>query len=83
MATSVHITFRASKADQNREGHTITRVRSPDGLGDGGAPVGAYEAIVMLLNVSPQLPGKTPLITRRMGDGWKVHHQNGGGRSFE
>jgi len=72
VATSVQITFRASKADQNREGHTITRVRSPDGPGDGGAPVGAFEAIMMLLNVSPQLPGKTPLMARRTGEGWKV-----------
>ena len=72
VATSVQITFRASKADQNREGHTITLVRSPDGPGDGGAPVGAFEAVMMLLNVSPQLPGKTPLMARRTGDGWKV-----------
>lgn len=64
--------FVASKADQNREGHTITRLRGANGAGAGRAPVGAFEAIVELLDVHPRLPRGAPLMTRRTSAGWKV-----------
>lgn len=72
LADSVRITFVASKADQNREGRSITRVRGAHGAGDGRTPMGAFEAIVALLNVHPQLPGSAPLMTRFTDGGWQV-----------
>lgn len=71
-ADSVRIRFVASKADQNREGCTITRTRSPRSQASGRAPFGAFEAIVELLNVHPNLPGRAPLMTRMGANGWKV-----------
>ena len=71
-ADSVKITFLASKADQNREGATTTRVRGTDGAGAGRAPVGAFEAVSALLDVHPTLPGGAPLMTRRTTAGWRV-----------
>lgn len=71
-ADSVRVRFVASKTDQNREGHTTTRHRCVDGAGAGRAPLGAFEAIVELLNLYPHLPGGAPLMTRRTVKGWKV-----------
>lgn len=71
-ADSVKIRFEASKTDQNREGHTTTRFRSAEEDGIGKAPLGAFEALVELLNVHPSLPGRAPLMTRLTTAGWKV-----------
>lgn len=72
IADSVKILFVASKNDQNREGCTTTRLRVAGGGGVGRAPVGAFEALVELLNVHPRLPGGAPLMTRSTASGWKV-----------
>ena len=62
----------ASKTDQNREGRTTTRVRMAGGAGVGKIPVGAFEALVELLDAHPRLPGGAPLMPRRTASGWKV-----------
>ena len=71
-ANSVKVLFVASKTDQNREGRTTTRVRMAEGAGVGKTPVGAFEALVELLDAHPRLPGGAPLMTRRTASGWKV-----------
>jgi hypothetical protein len=71
-ADSVKVLFVASKTDQNREGRTTTRVRMAEGAGVGKTPVGAFEALVELLDAHPRLPGGAPLMTRRTVSGWKV-----------
>lgn len=71
-ADLVKVRFVASKTDQNRQGCTITRLRSGEGTGAGRAPVGAFEAIIELLNVHPSLPAGAPLMTRLAVTGWKV-----------
>ena len=71
-ADSVRVLFVASKTDQNREGCTTTCVRMAEGAGVGKTPVGAFEALVELLDAHPQLPGGAPLMTRRTASGWKV-----------
>ena len=64
--------FVASKTDQNRKGRTTTRVRMAEGAGVGKTPVGAFEALVELLDAHPRLPGGAPLMTRRTASRWKV-----------
>ena len=59
-ADSVRVLFVASKTDQNREGCTTTCVRMAEGAGVGKTPVGAFEALVELLDAHPQLPGAPP-----------------------
>ena len=71
-ADSVKVLFVASKTDQNREGRTTTRVRMAGGVGVGKIPVGAFAALVELLDAHPRLPGGAPLMTRRTASGWKV-----------
>ena len=67
---AVAVRFVVSKADQNRKGCTITRVRAVAGKGTGGTPVGAFEAVVKLLDLHPSLPGGAPLMTRSTPTGW-------------
>ena len=43
-----------------------------EGAGVGKTPVGAFEALVELLDAHPRLPGGAPLVTRRTASGWKV-----------
>lgn len=71
-ADSVKIRFLASKNDQTRRGCTITRTRAAKEAGDGSVPMGAFEALVELLSVHPQLPRTAPLMTRLTTSGWKV-----------
>ena len=71
-ADSVKVLFVASKTDQNREGRTTTRVRMAGGARVGKTPVGAFEALVELLDAHPRLLGGAPLMTRRTVSGWKV-----------
>ena len=71
-ADSVKILFVASKSDQSRTGHTITRQRGGDGAGNKKTPVGAFEAIIELLKVHPNLPKNAPLMTRITAGGRKV-----------
>ena len=66
---SVKVLLVASKTDQNREGRTTTRVRMAEGAGVGETPVGAFEALVELLDAHPRLPGGALLITRRTASG--------------
>ena len=68
-ADAVAVRFVASKADQNRKGCTITRVRAFAGKGTDETPVGAFEAIVKLLDLHPSLPGGAPLMTEEHAHG--------------
>ena len=43
-----------------------------EGAGVSKTPVGAFEALVELLDAHPRLPGGAPLTTRRTASGWKV-----------
>ena len=70
-ADFVKVLLVASKTDDNREGCTTTHVRVAEGAGVGKAPVGAFEALVELLNAHPRLPGGASLMTRRTASGWK------------
>ena len=58
-ASAVQVIFLASKSDQKRAGCTITRTRLKNELetGTGRAPMGAFEVLLELLSVHPQLPG--------------------------
>ena len=71
-ADSVKVLLAASQTDQNRKSCTITRVRMAEGVGVSKTPVGAFEALVELLDAHPRLPGGAPLTTRRTASGWKV-----------
>ena len=50
-ATAVYVTILASKCDHNRAGIMIRRKRLEKETGMWGAPIGAFEAILELLNV--------------------------------
>ena len=69
---SVKVLFVAPKTDQNREGCTTTRVCMAEGAGVGKTPVGAFDALVELLDAHPRHPGGAPLMTRRTASRWKV-----------
>ena len=58
-ASAVQVIVLASKSDQKRAGCTITRTRLKNELetGTGRAPMGAFEVLLELLSVHPQLPG--------------------------
>ena len=71
-ADSVKVRFVASKTDQKREGRTTTRVRMAEGAGVCKTPVGAFEALVALLDAHPRLRGGAPLMSKRTASGWKV-----------
>ena len=75
-ADSVKVLFVASKTDQNRESCTTTRVRMAEGAVVGKTPVGAFEALVELLDAHPRLPGGAPLMTRRTASGVWVESDN-------
>ena len=51
-ADSVKVLLMASKTDQNREGCTTTHVRMAEGAGVGKTLVGAFEALVELLDAA-------------------------------
>ena len=70
--TLVNVVLVASKTDQNREGCTTTRVRMAEGAGVGKTPIGAFEALVELLDAHPRFPGGAHLTTRCTASGWKV-----------
>ena len=72
IATAVQVTFLASKCDQKRAGCTITRTRLEKEKETGGASMGAFEALLELLNVYPLLPAEAPLTVRSTPFGWKV-----------
>ena len=67
----VKVLLVASKTDQNREGCTTTRVRMTEGAGVGKTPVGAFEALMELLDAHPRRPGGAALTTRRTASGGK------------
>ena len=56
-ATAPQVKFLASKCDQKRVGCTITRTRFEKETEAGGAPMGAFEALVELLDVYPSSQG--------------------------
>ena len=60
-ADSVKVLFVASKTGQNREGCTTTRVRMVEGAGVGKKSLGAFEALVDLLDAYSRLPGGAPM----------------------
>ena len=68
-ADSVKVVLVASKTDQNRVGCTTTRMRMAEGAGVGKIQVGAFEALVELLDAHPRFPGGAPLTTRRTASG--------------
>ena len=72
IANSVRVRFVASKTDQKRAGWTITRNRVANTGEPREGPVGAFEALLELLAVHPQLPGGAPLTTRPTSRGWKA-----------
>ena len=76
-ANSVKVLLVASTTDQNRESCTIIRARLAEGAGVGKTPVGAFEAMVELLDAHPRLPGGAPLMMRRTASGWKVITRTG------
>ena len=57
---------------QKRVGCIITRTRLAQEKGIGGASMGAFEALLELLDVYPLLPAETPLTVRSPAFGWKV-----------
>ena len=69
---AVQVRFVASKNDQKRAGCTITRTRASGETEVGGVPAGAFEALLELLSVHPQLPGEVPLTARLTPLGWRV-----------
>ena len=71
-ATAVQIRFVASKCDPKRAGCTITRTRLSNEREMGGVLMGAFEVLLELLDVHPQLPGEAPLTVRASSRGWKV-----------
>ena len=71
-ATVVQIRFVASKCDEKRSGCTITRTRLSNEREMGGVSKGAFEVLLELLDVHPQLPGEAPLTVRATSRGWKV-----------
>ena len=50
---AVQVKFLASKCDQKRAGCTITRTRLVKETESGGAPMGAFETLLELLDVYP------------------------------
>ena len=70
-ADFVKVLLMAPKTYQNREGCTTTRVRMAERAGVGKTPVGAFEALVKLLDAHPRRPEGAPLTTRRTASGGK------------
>ena len=64
--------FLASKSDQKRAGCTITRTRLVNDRETGCASMGAFETLLKLPNVHPQLPEGAPLTFRATSGGRKV-----------
>ena len=57
---SVKVLLVASKTDQNREDCTTTRVHMAEGAEVGKTPVGAFEALVEVLDAYPERPEGAP-----------------------
>ena len=71
-ADAVQVRLVASKNDQKRVGCTITRTRAA-GTMAGRVGLGrAFEAVLELLDVHPQLRGDAPLTARLTSGGWRV-----------
>ena len=71
-ADRVEVCFRASKADNKRLGAVVTRTRSkqtPDSI---GGAVGAFEILLDLLDVHPELGMQAPLMQTVGQSGGKV-----------
>ena len=75
-ATAVQVKFLVSKSDQGREGCTITRTRLEKKTEKAVASIGAFEALLELLNTCPQLPRGGPLTVRNTSLGWNVTRSN-------
>ena len=60
-ANAVQVRFVASENDQKKAGCTITRTRLSGETEVGGGLAGAFEALLELLSVPPELPGEAPL----------------------
>ena len=57
------------ESGQERSGRTITQIRLVSVREMGGASMGAFEALVELFAVHPQLPGEAPLTIRGTAPG--------------
>ena len=71
-AAALQVRRLASKSGQYRAGRTIAQTRLVNVREMGGASMGAFKALVELLDVHPQLPGEAPLTIRGTSSGWRV-----------
>ena len=71
-ADTVQVRSVASKNDQKRVGCTFTRTRAAGTTAGEVESGGAFEAVLELLDVHPQLPGEAPLTARLTPGGWRV-----------
>ena len=79
----MQVRFVASKSDQKRAGCTITRTRVADGAEAGGSSAGAFEALLDLLRINPQLPGEAPFNHEAHPAGMESGQTNASGRGLE
>ena len=70
-ASAVQVHFLALKSEQKRAGCTISRTRLANAKETGGASMGAFGALVELLDVHPQLPREAPPTIRGTSSGWR------------
>ena len=74
-ASAVKVHFLASKSDRMGVGCTISRTRLATTKETGGALMGAFKAVVGLLDVHPQLPREAPLMIRGTSFEWRVFNR--------
>ena len=72
-------TFFSVQNDQKRAGCTVTRTRVSGETEVGGRPAGAFEALLELLSVNPQLSGNR----EAHATGLVIFHSDRSGRSVE
>ena len=71
-ATAVQIRFVASKCDKKISGCMITRTRLSNEREMRRVLMVAFDVLLELLDVHPQLPGEAPLTVEATSRGWKV-----------
>ena len=76
-ATAIQVKILVSNCVQKRAGCTVTRTRLQKETEAGGASIGAFEALLDLLNVYPQIPGGASLTVRSTSLGWEVFTRTG------
>ena len=76
-ASAIQVKILVSNCVQKRAGCTVTRTRLQKETEAGGASIGAFEALLDLLNVYPQIPGGASLTVRSTSLGWEVFTRTG------